>query len=245
MRSANSTSVTSAPKSRYMLAHSTPMAPAPTIVTRPGTSPRVSASSLVMIRRPSGSSPGRLRGALPVARMRLSALASRSPGLAAGDADAGRAGQHAVAAQDGHLVLLHQELDARHVLVDDRVAALAERAVVEADALVAGEAELGALLLHPVQEVGRLEQRLRRDAAAIQARAAELVALDEAHVQAELRGADGADVAHAAAEDQQVEALRVGHQPAATAVSVSNGRPSCSPMRRRHSSGTGIGRAIA
>ena len=131
------------------------------------------------------------------------------------------------------------------MLVDDRVASRAERAVVEADALVAREAELGALLLHPMQEVGRLEERLRRDAAAIQARAADLVALHEAHVQPQLGGADGADVAHAAAEDQQVEALRVRHQPAATAVSVSNGRPSYSPMRRRHSSGTGIGLAIA
>ena len=79
IRSAYSISVTSEPKSRYMLAHSTPMAPAPTIATRRGTSPRVRASSEVMIRRPSGSSPGRERGAEPVARMRWSALASTSP----------------------------------------------------------------------------------------------------------------------------------------------------------------------
>ncbi len=78
-RSRNSTSVTSEPKSRYMDAHSTPMAPAPTIVTRAGTSLRLSASSLVMIRSPSGSSPGRERGAEPVARMRSVALAWSSP----------------------------------------------------------------------------------------------------------------------------------------------------------------------
>ena len=99
--------------------------------------------------------------------------------------------------------------------------------------------------VHPMQEVGGLEQRLGRDAAAIQARAADPVALHQAHVQPQLGGADGAHVTHAAAEDQQVEALRVRHQPAATAVSVSKGRPSNSPMRRRHSSGTGIGLAIA
>ena len=85
-RSANSMSVTSDPKSRYMLAHSTPMAPAPTIATRPGTSPRVSASSEVMMRRPSGVEAGEASaGALPVARIRLSAVASSVAGLAAGD----------------------------------------------------------------------------------------------------------------------------------------------------------------
>ena len=78
-RSAYSISVTSAPKSRYMLAHSTPMAPAPTIATRPGASLRSSASSDVMISRPSGSRPGSERGALPVARMRLVPVASTSP----------------------------------------------------------------------------------------------------------------------------------------------------------------------
>ncbi len=78
-RSANSTRFTSAPKSAYMLAHSTPMAPAPMIVTRFGTSFRSSASSEVMMSRPSGSSPGSERGAEPVARMRWSAPASTSP----------------------------------------------------------------------------------------------------------------------------------------------------------------------
>ena len=212
MRSANSTSVTSAPKSRYMLAHSTPMAPAPTMVTRPGTSPRVSASSLVMIRRPSGLEARQRAGSragrqdqVVGGRLEVARLATR-------DADAGRAGQHAVAAQDGDLVLLHQEFDTADVLVDHEVAALGERPVVEGDAVVAGEPELGALLGHPMQQVGGLEQRLGRDAAPVQAGAAEPVALDEAHRQAKLRGANGAHVAHAAAEDEQVEALLFGHE---------------------------------
>ena len=65
--------------SPYRLAHSTPMAPAPTMATRDGTASRVSASSEVMISSPSTSSPGRLRGAEPVARIRSVALASTSP----------------------------------------------------------------------------------------------------------------------------------------------------------------------
>jgi hypothetical protein len=112
------------------------------------------------------------------------------------------------------------------VLVDDHVLALRQRAVVEADAVVTRQPELGALFLDPVQQVGRLEQRLRRDAATVQARATELVALDEAHIEAQLRGADGAHVAHSTAQDQQVESLRLRHQLAATAASASIERPS-------------------
>ena len=240
-----------------MLAHSTPMAPAPTIVTRPGTSPRVSASSLVMIRRPSGSSPGRRAGRGSGGQDQVVGGGLDVARLAARDADAGRAGQHAVAAQDGDLVLLHQELDAADVLVDHGVAALGQRAVVEADALVAGQAELGALLGHAMKEVGGLEQRLRRDAAAVEAGAAEPVALDEADREAELRGADGAHVAHAAAEDEQVESLLFGHQsPGGWFSSSRRPLPAGTHRRRRNvpragrsaganRTGTGIGRAAA
>ena len=55
------------------------MAPAPTIATRAGTASRVSASSEVMIRSPSISRPGRLRGADPVASSRSVPVASTSP----------------------------------------------------------------------------------------------------------------------------------------------------------------------
>ena len=79
MRSMNSTSRTSAPRSPYRLAHSTPMAPAPMIVTDFGGGSRRRASSESMIRSWSTLRSGRWRGALPVARMRSVALASRSP----------------------------------------------------------------------------------------------------------------------------------------------------------------------
>jgi len=53
----------------------------------------------------------------------------------------------------------------------------------------------------------RLQQRLRRDAADVEAGAAEPdVLLDAGDVHAELRGADGADVAGgAAADDDEIE----------------------------------------
>jgi hypothetical protein len=165
--------------------------------------------------------------------------------LAAGHPHAGRSGERPIASEHGDLVLLHQELDAADVLVDHRIATLGEGSVVEPDPVVAREAELGALLRDPVQQIRSLEQCLRRDAAPIQARATQLVSLHEPDAQAKLRGADRADIAHAAAQDEEVEALRIGHQPAATGASASSGRPSCSPSNRRHPSGTGMGREAA
>ena len=188
------------------------------------------------------------------ARLDVAALAATHP-------DAGGAGQRAGAVEDGDLVLLHEELDALDVLLHHRVAAHPERPVVEVDAIVPGEAELGPLLGDAVEQVGRLEQRLGRDAAAVQAGAAEAVALHEPHRQAELGGADGADVAHPTAEDEEVEGLLVGHRsPLAQAfgqvgepagagrASVrwrSRERPSWAASRSRQASGTGIGRAVA
>ena len=125
-RSMNSTRWTSAPRSSYRLAHSTPMAPAPTIVTDPGSASRLSASSESIIRSCPRPGRGGPRGALPVARSRSVALASTSPDSPPAHPDAGRAGQDAVAAQDRDAVLLHEELDALDVLVDHGVAALAE-----------------------------------------------------------------------------------------------------------------------
>ena len=81
--------------------------------TRLGTSSRVRASSLVMIRRPSGSSPGRERGARAGGEDEVVGGRLDVARVAAGDANARRPGQRPAAVQDGHLVLLQQELDAR------------------------------------------------------------------------------------------------------------------------------------
>ena len=57
-----------------------------------------------------------------------------------------------------------------------------------------------------VGDAGAVQQRLGRDAADVDAHAAELVLLDHGGGEAELGGADGADVAGgAAAEDDDVE----------------------------------------
>src|SRR5204863_993203 len=102
-------------------------------------------------------------------------------------------------------VLTHQALDALPELVDDAVATRGDALVVEADAR-GDDAELGAPVAHPVQQPGRLQQRLGRDAAHVQAGPAQLRRLDHGRALAELRGADGGGVAaHAAPENDDVE----------------------------------------
>ena len=63
-----STIVTFEPNDRHTLANSTPMTPPPRMITEPGTRSSSSASSELITRVPSMSSPGRLRGTDPVAR---------------------------------------------------------------------------------------------------------------------------------------------------------------------------------
>ena len=76
----------------------------------------------------------------------------------------------------------------------------------------AAEAEL-VEPVHQVPNLGRAQQRLGRDAAPVEADAAEMLALDDGGLHAELRGADGRDIAaRPAADDDDVEFLLVGHQ---------------------------------
>ena len=102
------------------------------------------------------------------------------------------------------LVLLEQRFDPRSALVDD--AALVgvdlldlDRRLPHRDAEVAGVADL-------VDDLGRVQQRLGRDAAAVRAGAAELgILLDAGDLHPELAGADRRDVAAGtAADDHQV-----------------------------------------
>ena len=79
-------SVTSLPKRRKIEANSTPTAPLPMIAIDFGTSRRLIASSLVMIRFLSISMPGTLRGWEPVATM-ISFVARDRLLLALGDLD--------------------------------------------------------------------------------------------------------------------------------------------------------------
>ena len=92
---------------------------------------------------------------------------------------------------DGDLVLLHQALHAAPELADDLLATLCGLRVVELHL-----ADLDPVLLAVsgvVQEMGRVEQRLGRDAAQVQARPSEMPALpllDEGHAHPQLAGPD-------------------------------------------------------
>jgi hypothetical protein len=106
---------------------------------------------------------------------------------------AGRA-DGALAGEGVDLVLLEQEGDAVDVGGDGLVLVLHHAREVEL------RLDHDAEMLHPVrglgEHLGGVEQRLRRDAADIEAGSAERVALlDDADLQPELRGADGADIA--------------------------------------------------
>ena len=61
-------------------------------------------------------------------------------------------------------------------------------------------------VLHIVIDLGRAQQRLGRDAAPVQADAAEMIALDDGGLEAELRRADRGDIAAGTgADDEKVE----------------------------------------
>ena len=63
--------------------------------------------------------------------------------------------------------------------------------------------------VHQVPDFGGAQQRLGRNAAPVQADAAELFALDDGCLQAELRAADGADIACGpAADDKDIVLIR-------------------------------------
>jgi hypothetical protein len=58
-----------------------------------------------------------------------------------------------------------------------------------------------ACLGHQVVDLGRAQQRLGRDAAPVEADAAQMLALDQRRLHAELRRADGRDIAAGTAAD--------------------------------------------
>ena len=112
-----------------------------------------------------------------------------------------RAGQLAVAFHGLDFVLLHQELEALGVLGDDLRFALLNRGPVELARVDALDAEFFRVF-QVVPEFGVEEQRLGRDAADVQAGAAEeSVFFDESGFQAVLAGADGGGVSGRAAAD--------------------------------------------
>ena len=120
-------------------------------------------------------------------------------------------GDPPLALQPGHLVLAEQELDALHVGGDHLALARQHPAEVEPDIAVHQHAVVGELVPRLLVMLAGLQQRLGRDAADVEAGAAERrPLLHAAHLHAELGGADGADIAaRAGADHDEVETL--GH----------------------------------
>ena len=169
--------VTSVPKLRKMEANSTPTAPAPMTMRDFGTWGMERISMLVRMRSSGceaedcfGVGAG---GEDDVFRFDLAGFAVcaavRStvwtPSLAGPVS-------RAVAGDDGDLVLLHQELKALGVLVDDGGLALEHAVPIELRSADAVDAEFGRVL-EVVPDFGVEEQRLGGDAADVEAGAAE------------------------------------------------------------------------
>ena len=114
-----------------------------------------------------------------------------------------------LAPDDRHFVLLHQEADAVVEPLGDGARALDHGGRVVADIVGFEPIILG--VLHVVENLGRAQQRLGRDAAPVQADAAEIIALDDGRLEAELGRADGGDVAAGAGADDQNVEIGVGH----------------------------------
>ena len=102
------------------------------------------------------------------------------------------------------LVLLHQEADAVVEALRHAARALHHGLRVVADIVGRQPVVLG--VLHVVKDFRRAQQRLGRDAAPVQADAAEIGSLDDRGLEAELRRADRGDIAAGAgADDDDVE----------------------------------------
>ena len=117
-----------------------------------------------------------------------------------------RGDEAALALDDGDAARLQQALQALPLARDDALAV--RRDGVHVDALERGlDAVLGGVL-RDLGDLGRVQQRLGRDAAAVQTCAAQLVLLDHHGGQAEFDGADRRGITRAsAAQDDNVKVL--------------------------------------
>ena len=195
--------VTFEPTSANVLANSQPIAPPPMTIIRSGTRSSIRTSSLVMI-GPSGSKPGIVRGTEPEARITASPVSVRGRPVAVGDGDGAAGAEAADAVEDRDLLRLHEPDEALDDPVDDLLlAGLGGGEVDDRGARL--DAELGGVgdvALHG----RRLQERLGRDAPAVQARAAHDVHLDDGDVEARRGGVQrGAVPAGSAADDDEIE----------------------------------------
>ena len=128
-----------------------------------------------------------------------------------GDLDRVGVDQFAEALHDLDLVFLHQVGDAAGELAHDFDLALHHRAEIDLD--VAGDdAVRGETFPREMEILGRGEERLARDAADVEAGAAErLVLLHDGGLEAELRGANGGDVTAGTAANDDELIIKIGH----------------------------------
>src|SRR4029079_14665482 len=143
---------------------------------------------------------GRVQGAL--------ATAARGPVIAGlADLDLARAVEPAATWDPGDLVLVDERLEPGPQAFDDGVAPGGHRRVV--DRRLTGEDQAVVLgVVDPVREVRRFEERLGRDATAMEARATDLVVVDEGDLEPELTGAEGRRVtAGPRAEHDEIEVV--------------------------------------
>ena len=125
-----------------------------------------------------------------------------------------RVGKHRPALHDAHLCAIEQPDDTLVQPIDDAVLPFDHAPEIEPRRLAERDAERIAAhrIGHPGETVSGMDHRLRRDAAADQASAAEPVLLDQHGVEAELAGADRRDIAaHAAADHQHAWAQGFSH----------------------------------
>ena len=149
-----------------------------------------------------------------------------------------RAGQRGASLDELHLPQLRDAADAGGQLVDDALLVGAQlvdvdRRLAEGDAPVAG-------VLRLVDHLGDVQQRLRRNAAAIEADAAGVLLLvDERDLHAEVGGIEGRGIsARACAEYRNLSRIRAISRPVTEGrVARSLRRPSAgTASRRRHRS---------
>src|SRR6185369_16845437 len=138
----------------------------------------------------------------------VATLAGRAVLAVLADADLRRALEAAAALDPGDLVLVDQRLEAGPEALHDLVAAGGH--LDEVDLRLAGQLQPEVLRVpDALREGGRFEQRLRRDAPAMEARPADLVLVDEGDLEPQLGCPERGRVpAGARAEDDEIE--RVG-----------------------------------
>ncbi len=181
-----------------------PIAPAPITSKRFGSESGTIASRAVQIIRPSGSMPGSDFARAPVAMT----IASAPSTAGAAPSTASRPGsvKRAAAFEHLHLVLLEQAGHASIELLGNGARARDDACQVDARRTGVDTERGGAFDL--AQHISGVQQRLGRNAAPVEANAADLRLFHQCGRETELRGAYGGDIsAGTAADDDDVEGL--------------------------------------